>query len=76
MVEDLANRQTDSSWYIEQHVPGIKTLDSNIIRPLQKRKGLEAFRGVVTEAQNMLRRGLLRSARDVEVVLLRSGKVS
>lgn len=74
MVEDLANRQTDSSWYIEQHVPGIKTLDSNIIRPLQKRKGLEAFRGVVTEAQNMLRRGLLRSARDVEVVLLRSGK--
>lgn len=55
---------------------GIQTLDSNIVRRLQEWEGLEAFRGVVTEIQEMLRRGLLHSVRDVEVMLIRSGKVS
>lgn len=51
-------------------------LDSNIIGRLQEWEGLEVFHGVVTETQNMLRRGLLHSARDVEVMLVWVGKVS
>ena len=76
IVEDLANRQVNSSWYIQQHVPGLESLDSNILGRLQEWEGLEAFRGVVNETQNLLRRGLLHSARDVEIMLVWLGKVS
>lgn len=75
IVEDLARRQINSSLYITQHRPGIETLDSDIVRRLQEWKGLEAFRGVATRTQKMLRCGLLHSARDVEVMLVCSGKV-
>lgn len=76
IVEDLTNRQINSSWYIEQHVPGLEILDSNIVGRLQECEGLEAFRGVVNETRNLLRRGLLHSARDVEIMLVWLGKVS
>ena len=75
IVEDIATRQINSSWYIVKHVLGLETLDRNIVWRLQEWKGLEAFRGGVTETQRMLRCGLLHSARDVEITLIWFGKV-
>lgn len=76
IIEDLAHRRTYASQYIQQHISGIETLDRNIVGRLCKWEGLEAFRGVVTEIQEMLRCGLLHTVRDVEVMLSWSGKVS
>ena len=56
-------------------MPGIETLDSNIVGPLHDWKGLEAFRGGITEVQKLLRCGVLHSARDIEVMLVWFGKV-
>ena len=75
IVEDLATRQINSSWYMVRHVLG-ERVDSNIVRRLQQWKGLEAFRGGITETQRMLRCGLLHSVRDVEIMLVWFGKVS
>ena len=47
-----------------------------LVARLREWRGLEAFREVVAKTQNMLQCGLLHSARDVEVMLVLSGKVS
>ena len=47
-----------------------------ITQPLRKHRGLEAFRDQVIDIENQLRNGLLQDPRDVEVLLLLSGKVS
>ena len=47
-----------------------------ITKPLRKHRGIEAFRGQVIDIENQLRNGLLQNPRDVEVLLLLSGKVS
>ena len=76
IVEDLDNRQTFASQYIQQHTSGIETLDRNIVGRLCKWEGLEAFHGVVNEIKTMLLCGLLHTVRDLEVMLSWSGKVS
>lgn len=72
----VARRQNYSEWYMEQHRPSFEELDSNIVARLQGIVGLEAFHGVVADTRDMLRRGLLHSARDVEIMLVGLGKVS
>ena len=64
----LSNAQNRA--YIVEH------LIETITQPLRRHRGIEAFRDQVIDIENQLRNGLLQDARDVEVLLLLSGKVS
>jgi hypothetical protein len=56
--------------------PLVEHMINAIIHPLQQQRGIEAFRDQVSEAEAQLHNGLLRSPREVEVVLISNGKVS
>ncbi len=54
----------------------IDELIENIIRPLTQKKGIEAFQANLENARSGILDGTLRSIRDVEVVLVSTGRVS
>ena len=54
----------------------VEHLIETITQPLQKHRGIEAFLDQVIDIENQLGNGLLQNSRDVEVLLLLSGKVS
>ncbi len=49
---------------------------NQIIEPLQRHSGIEAFRETVVDTEFRLRSGMLRDPWEVEVTLLSSGRVS
>ena len=56
--------------------PIVEHMINAIIYPLQQQRGIEALRDQVSDAEAQLHNGLLRNPREVEVVLISSGKVS
>lgn len=60
----------------QNRAPIVEHMIMTITQPLRKHRGLEAFRDQVIDIENQLRNGLLQDPRDVEVLLLLSGKVS
>lgn len=56
--------------------PIVEHMINAIIHPLQQQRGIEALRDQVSDAEAQLHNGLLRNPREVEVVLISSGKVS
>ena len=49
---------------------------TQIIKPLQEHRGIEAFSEIVKETESQLYKGLLRSPFDIEISLLTSARVS
>ena len=56
--------------------PIVEHMINTIIHPLQQQRGIEALREQMSDAEAQLHNGLLRNPREVEVVLISSGKVS
>ncbi|KAL2039521.1 hypothetical protein N7G274_007793 [Stereocaulon virgatum] len=54
--------------------PLVEHMINAIIHPLQQQRGIEAFRDQVSEAEAQLHNGLLQNLREIEVVLISSGK--
>ena len=81
---DIAERATNVSqlsWYRQQHeayghVSHTDEMIDRIIRPLQTYMGTEALRACILDTERQLYKGSLRCAREVEVFLLSSGRVS
>ncbi len=60
----------------QNSAPNVEHMIESITRPLRQHRGIEAFRDQVIDIEMQLRNGLLRNSREVEVVLILSGKVS
>ena len=57
-------------------LPKIGELIEEIIQPLAQTRGIEAFQANIVDASSRIRGGTLRSIREVEVMLVSSGRVS
>ena len=60
----------------QNNLPRIGELIEKIIRPLEQRKGIEAFQANLADACSGVLVGTLRDIREVEVVLTSTGRVS
>lgn len=60
----------------QTNFPKIGDLVEKIIRPLEQEKGIEAFQALLADASFGICGGALRDIREVEVVLVSSGRVS
>ena len=58
------------------NLPRIGELVEKIIRPLEQRKGIEAFHANLADARFGVLGGILRDIREVEVMLVSTGRVS
>lgn len=64
------------TFYAQSKRANIERMLDQIIRPLQRRGGMNAFRDIITNIEFHLRSGLLRDPWEVEVALLSIGRVS
>lgn len=67
---------SDLEYHALQYVANIEELAMWIIEPLKRAVGIEEHHGSIADALVRLRKGLLRSAREVEVWLTSSVEVS
>ena len=67
---------THLTWYAQNHITNIEEMLKTVIYPLRSCDGIEALRGSIDVTTTELRRGSLRSVREVEVSLISNGKVS
>ena len=78
-MEDSANRHADASWYGEQHVHNILTMETkkNIItKRLQDYVDREEFGGEAVDMKVNVCGGLQRNVRELEVTLMSTARVS
>ena len=62
--------------FSQTDLPKIGELIEKIIQPLAQTRGIEAFQASIVDASFRIRGGTLRSIREVEVMLVSSGRVS
>ena len=60
----------------QNSAPNVEHMIESITEPLRQHRGIEAFRDQVIDIEMQIRNGLLQNPREVEVVLILSGKVS
>ena len=60
----------------QDNLPKIGELIEKAIRPLEQRRGIEAFRANLMDASFRIRSGSLHEFREVEVILVCSSRVS
>lgn len=77
-MEDSACRHTTASWYREQHVDNINTMEKKkdiIIERLQEHVGQGGLGGGAVDSKLNVRGGLQRNIRELEVTLMSTAKV-